>query len=97
MDVKTKEKWLTALRSGEYTQIKGWLREYNGFCCLGVLCDLNDPEEWVADSYRGQGLMLPSSLSKEVGLTHEQARGLANMNDTGSTFNEIADHIEANL
>jgi hypothetical protein len=41
-----KEKWVRALRSGEYAQGKGLLREYNPvhkqdqFCCLGVLCDI---------------------------------------------------------
>ena len=35
------EKWITALRSGEYTQATDALRdEMGGFCCLGVLCDL---------------------------------------------------------
>jgi hypothetical protein len=36
--------WAAALKSGEYTQGKGYLcSESNGnkrFCCLGVLCDL---------------------------------------------------------
>jgi hypothetical protein len=41
-----KEKWLAALRSGEYKQGKGYLKEIDGatgearYCCLGVLCDL---------------------------------------------------------
>lgn len=32
--------WLAALRSGEYKQGQGKLRVSEGFCCLGVLCDL---------------------------------------------------------
>lgn len=41
MKQEVKEKWLTALRSGEYTQGKGRLRSLDDkFCCLGVLCDL---------------------------------------------------------
>lgn len=41
---EVKEKWLAALRSGEYKQgyeylhIKG--KDQDTFCCLGVLCDL---------------------------------------------------------
>ena len=49
-DIKTK--WLAALRSGEYKQAKHVLALVNddgtaieGFCCLGVLCDLRFKEE----------------------------------------------------
>lgn len=39
-----KDKWLNALKSGEFTQGKGKLRDDNGnYCCLGVLsviCEL---------------------------------------------------------
>lgn len=32
--------WTEALRSGEYKQAKYTLRNEEGFCCLGVLCDI---------------------------------------------------------
>lgn len=32
--------WVKALRSGEYKQSEGSLKNKDGFCCLGVLCDL---------------------------------------------------------
>ena len=36
-----KERWLAALRSGDYKQGKDSLKtEANTFCCLGVLCDV---------------------------------------------------------
>lgn len=35
-----KADWLAALRSGEYSQTKGALKDGIGYCCLGVLCDL---------------------------------------------------------
>jgi hypothetical protein len=35
------QKWVAALRSGDYAQGSGLLRTSdNKFCCLGVLCDL---------------------------------------------------------
>lgn len=41
------EKWVSALRSGEYSQTTGMLVEHDGdngdivgYCCLGVLCEL---------------------------------------------------------
>jgi hypothetical protein len=47
MKLEIKTLWTTALRSGEYKQGKGTLRQTSGspdvpdlFCCWGVLCDL---------------------------------------------------------
>lgn len=34
------EEWIAALRSGKYAQTTGQLHDNNGFCCLGVLCDI---------------------------------------------------------
>jgi hypothetical protein len=44
------QRWVQALRSGEYQQGKRCLRSNDGFCCLGVLCELHRQEaggEWV--------------------------------------------------
>lgn len=40
MDEQIKEQWVKALRSGDYKQGKTRLETDEGFCCLGVLCDL---------------------------------------------------------
>jgi hypothetical protein len=40
MDAELKARWLQALRSGEYVQDSGSLRTSNGYCCLGVLCEV---------------------------------------------------------
>jgi hypothetical protein len=40
MNIEIAEKWIEKLESGEYTQTKGFLRDDNGFCCLGVLSDM---------------------------------------------------------
>ena len=37
---KWQEMWLQALESGEYAQSKGCLYDGEGFCCLGVACDV---------------------------------------------------------
>lgn len=51
MKLEIKEKWVAALRSGEYKQGTGQLRYQDNYCCLGVLCDLYKKEhseaEWV--------------------------------------------------
>ena len=46
MDSNLKQKWVRALRSGKYTQATGALRTDDGFCCLGVLCDVYDSDKW---------------------------------------------------
>ena len=38
MNPEIKERWLKALRSGEYKQGTGWLQMDGKYCCLGVLC-----------------------------------------------------------
>ena len=95
MDIETKAKWTAALRSGVYEQGTGFLKSKDKFCCLGVLCDLNDPKEWVDETYHFQSMFLPASLMTKAGLTEQQSALLASMNDTGSTFEEIADLIES--
>lgn len=45
MNPEIKALWLEALRSGEYEQGEGWLKQMPDdgpaeYCCLGVLCDL---------------------------------------------------------
>jgi hypothetical protein len=50
MNKEVKEKWLEALRSGEYEQGRERLRSGDKFCCLGVLCEIYrkdmDNGEW---------------------------------------------------
>lgn len=40
MNKEIKEKWVAALRSGDYKQGHGGLSRNREYCCLGVLCDL---------------------------------------------------------
>lgn len=51
MKSEIKQKWLNALRSGEYSQGRYQLRDdCNHFCCLGVLTDLylkETNQEWI--------------------------------------------------
>lgn len=44
MKAEIKQKWITALRSGEYKQGKRRLKDGDSYCCLGVLCDLYGKE-----------------------------------------------------
>ena len=55
MNKQVKDKLVKALRSGDYKQTTGKLRdEGEGHCCLGVLCDLHSKETgtpWGEDGY----------------------------------------------
>lgn len=43
------ERWVAALRSGEYEQTVGYLQTEHGHCCLGVLCDLHMRETGLGE------------------------------------------------
>lgn len=99
-----KRRWIRALRSGRYKQARRKLRGDNGYCCLGVLCDISGKGNWrelntgcwVYD-YRG----LSSSaypceeIRKSIGLRSVEMEELISMNDSEKTnFDTIADWIE---
>lgn len=77
------EKWLSALESGEFKQIHGVLKSHDGYCCLGVGCELfysehftlvegsflfRDPE--ITD-YTTFGLLSPT-VRKRLGIRDDQ-------------------------
>ena len=59
MERALRDRWVEALRSGKYEQTRGTLRRNKeqelagmeptpvGFCCLGVLCDVINPDGWM--------------------------------------------------
>lgn len=106
MNKSTKKLWIRALRSDKYKQGQHQLRTINNrFCCLGVLCDLVEPESWSDLSvgvngfyHNGKAGKPSSSMAKGTGLTEDNINNLISKNDDdGLDFNEIADWIEANL
>jgi len=59
MNKKVKDLWVKALRSGDYKQGRGHLRDRNNnFCCLGVLCNIHAQENpnnhLIKDSVKGK-------------------------------------------
>lgn len=136
MNSEAKKLWLKALRSGEYSQVRGQLQSDEGYCCLGVACDVavdagvNVEVKYVLDihaddepcdkmvsgyEYDGKGGTLPLSVQHWLGVGDQwaafdpsddwrEAHGfgtgdprrtqLADLNDRGYTFDEIADIIE---
>ena len=105
MNAKLKQKWIKALRSGEYVQgKKTMVRQtkdgHDEFCCLGVLADLmgaefDGPASWCGPLRRftidGKQFAKDSWLP-EVCFSGQSV--LASMNDDGASFDEIADWIQ---
>lgn len=95
-----KQKWLTALRSGEYQQGRTFLRLGTEYCCLGVYAEVCRQEEINSTSHptmqvgeRFRELELPSTW-----IPVDVQSALMRMNDNDQkTFPEIADWIEEHL
>lgn len=117
-----REKWVAALRSGDYEQGRGSLHTTrvdgtNEFCCLGVACDLYQQEVGdllVTESsppgtvwYGSTDGFLPIKVQEWLGLTTRKGSfgsrlhpdgawpdALSCRNDSGESFEQIADLIE---
>ena len=104
------EKWVKALRSGEFLQGKTQLRSENHYCCLGVLCELYRQEtgngEWTEKGFCSFGETLeglpPMAVRDWAGLCSLSGTlslfgnpSLVTMNDSLSkSFEQLADYIE---
>lgn len=88
------QKWLDALRSGEYEQGIGQMSHGSKYCCLGVAAHLEgilgrDEDRYVA-------------VTRVMGMTADEMWHCVHMNDglqgeDRKTFPEIADAIEEML
>lgn len=103
MDAKLKADWVKALRSGKYSQAKDALKCGGGFCCLGVLADIQGAV-WNSSSSPIINGAYANMFDEEFlcssfagGLSETRQKTLAKMNDGGESFAAIADHIEANI
>jgi hypothetical protein len=97
MNPKAKKLWLEALRSGEFQQGMGSMRNRGKHCCLGVLQEVAIKEgvrfepDWEANS------TVPDEVEYWAKLDIYDQESLANLNDEGATFDEIAACIEHGL
>lgn len=71
------KKWVNALRSGNFSQTKSKLKDDNGYCCLGIACELYAEEnglDWKYDDlyggyvFDGELETLPDSVVTWLGL-----------------------------
>jgi hypothetical protein len=106
MNPTVKADWLKALSSGEYKKTSGQLHngETDGYCCLGVLCDIFHKQtgEGAWGRHRtifSHGLEMstvsaPESVLEWAGVSHQESNDLANINDTSPTFHRVIAYIE---
>jgi len=107
MKEEVKDKWVKALRSGEYKQGKNRLEDKQGnYCCLGVLCVLaqkegvkidllSNPEQIIGVNIGDQPEVRRWASIKQMSGSYGPS-SLVRDNDSGATFPEIADIIEEN-
>lgn len=108
-----KKRWLEALRSGQYEQGKNFLQDKDKYCCLGVACRINHPNfnfdkiglvaqyDSANDGFTFEDITIPDILKGSYDRKDKDysptVKNLVDMNDSGITFNEIAEWIERNL
>lgn len=111
LDLKLKEKWLTALKSGEYKKGKSTLykKSNNTFCCLGVLCKITDnlkilngcagyiEKEYLDNNNIPEFLVYDAIKESRLFELQKIYRKLAVLNDHSETFEEVIEYIEQNL
>jgi hypothetical protein len=111
MNKRIKKEWVKALRSGEFAQARGALKDGGSYCCLGVLCELHRRKfggKWTPGAeggveYLNANGVLPvrvlewAELTERSPVVPSSCVDLATLNDSGSPFTKIADVIEKEL
>lgn len=110
MDKEIRDKWCQALRSGKYSQATGYLCDGTSFCCLGVLCEVNNEKRTLSDIRDlDKDIPLYSYYIKNTECEYDIPEGYCDLNqetieklvelndDEECSFDEIADYIERNL
>lgn len=103
MNPEWKVRWLAALESDRYQQTREVLRRTEdslgypaGFCCLGVLADIQGLFEADIDPRRGGDELL--AVKYACGLTETEQQTLASMNDGKRLpFQQIALYVRQNI
>lgn len=98
--------WVEDLRTTDAKQAKGVLNDgKGGYCCLGRLCELIDPDSWSptptgvgwgpgADEGMPPFPEVRTPIAKLMPGRDITLTTYSIMNDDGATFAEIADRIE---
>lgn len=104
---KMKDRWLEALRSGEFVQGEEFLcvqregEEFARFCCLGVAAHIFERAPWEEMERPWGKVCLFDKDDRDYafrgGLRLDVRNALTILNDSGATFEVIANVIEQRL
>lgn len=110
MKLEIAKQWAEELTSGRWKQCRKHLASGDGHCCLGVLCEMAHQSGVVPRHQTHSGLVffgeadtaLPwqvvewAEMKSDVGYVNNGFDSLADLNDDGKSFGEIAPTILAN-
>jgi len=103
MKKELKQEWLDALRSGDFQQETGSLKYFGDtdcgsrYCCLGVLLEIEQLDGVAKHDFNFGDEELTSEELVRVGLDCEIHDEAIKRNDSGQSFEEIADWLEGVL
>jgi len=103
MNKEIKKIWVQALRSGLYEQTTGELTDGEGYCCLGVLCDIAAMNGLVQSACHpfspDEAIRMWSGLEIDTTVDFNGVnKYLSQVNDDDrQDFHQIADIIEEQL
>ena len=95
--------WAAVLRSGAYPKTIRTLKNEDGYCCLGVLCEIQQIPYKTEDGYMfpdgSVGYSMPTQpwFEATTGLPMNYADRLAHINDAEETFAAVILEIESFL
>jgi hypothetical protein len=99
MNQEIKREWIEALRSGKYKQARGFLRYRGGYCCLGVLMDIQGAKDDAFNDGDVPTARFSAGLPISAKLVLAAANDGTECAENGQimrphTFNEIANYLE---
>lgn len=92
------KKWVEALRSGNYKQGKFNLNRNGFLCCMGVMCEIHNPNKWYEQNF-GNSLVYDEDGSythppPDVSKVYFPLRGNLTIANLSCTFADLNDHME---
>lgn len=108
MNKEAAMRWADALESGKYKQTIGMLKDERGYCCLGVLCEVDGikKEDIVSgDKQRIYTLygkdrdrcFLPTELVYKYDMSSRRAHVYTSIKHRGKTYDNLAEMNDAGV